>query len=264
MPVGSSKIRSSIGGETKKVDGGWELEIAESKLPNNRKIMIYAKQANLKGQSEIFVVIGKTTSVSIQLKRKPYDCQQGKTIWLYKYFGTNKNGSTETYDQLKGILFDKVSVLIEKYSNINEEFKDIETLFICMPETQLKSREQAKKILEADSQSIEIASGTLFFHNPIPIAKSRIYIYDSIKIRSFDITNTISAEEFSSIRDEFSIITLFALAQDAKRNYSPINVIIRYLSDAYMISKDLANKDFQLLISKELSIYKSGHSNINS
>jgi hypothetical protein len=71
MPMENSVIRSSIGGETKEVAAGWELEVAESKLPIDRKIIIYAeqKQAHLKGQGEIVVSGEKTTSASILLQR---------------------------------------------------------------------------------------------------------------------------------------------------------------------------------------------------
>lgn len=73
MPVENSKIKPSIGGETKKVDGGWELELAISKLPDDQKITIYAeqKQTNLFGQREIVVKKRKLTATSIQLKQKP-------------------------------------------------------------------------------------------------------------------------------------------------------------------------------------------------
>lgn len=71
MPVDNSEIRSSVGGESKKVDGGWELEVAESKLPNDRRITIYAKQEQnrLKGQHEI-TLRSRINIDSIQLERE--------------------------------------------------------------------------------------------------------------------------------------------------------------------------------------------------
>ena len=52
-----SGVWSSIGGETKKVTGGWEIEIPISKIPNNQKVTIIAKQkeAHLKGEHEIHI-----------------------------------------------------------------------------------------------------------------------------------------------------------------------------------------------------------------
>jgi hypothetical protein len=71
MPIEDAQVWSSIGGESKKVAGGWEVEFPISKLPENRKITVYAAQrsAYLKGQREITVNEGKPTVASIQLDR---------------------------------------------------------------------------------------------------------------------------------------------------------------------------------------------------
>ena len=71
MPVEDSEIWSSIDGVIKKVGGGWELEIAQSKLSNGHRITIYAeqKQKRLKGQDDI-TLNSKTTFASIQLERE--------------------------------------------------------------------------------------------------------------------------------------------------------------------------------------------------
>lgn len=71
IPIDEGQVWTSIGAEAKKVAGGWELEFASSKLPQDRKVIVYAaqRQAHLKGQREIAVEKSKTTSVSIQLER---------------------------------------------------------------------------------------------------------------------------------------------------------------------------------------------------
>jgi hypothetical protein len=72
MPIEDAQVWSSIGGETKKVAGGWELEFPMSKLPKDRKITVYAAQKSiyLKGQREIIVNEVKPTAASIQLERE--------------------------------------------------------------------------------------------------------------------------------------------------------------------------------------------------
>jgi hypothetical protein len=72
MPIEDAQVWSSVGGEAKKVAGGWELEFPMSKLPEDRKITVYAaqKSAYLKGQREIIVNEGKPTAASIQLERE--------------------------------------------------------------------------------------------------------------------------------------------------------------------------------------------------
>jgi hypothetical protein len=72
MPTEEAQVWSSVGGEAKKVTGGWEFEIPLSKLPANQKLTVYAtqKSAYLKGQREITVAEGKPIPVSIQLERE--------------------------------------------------------------------------------------------------------------------------------------------------------------------------------------------------
>ena len=72
MPIEDAHVWSSVGGEAKKVAGGWELEFPRSKLSEDRKITVYAAQRStyLKGKREIIVNEGKPTAASIQLKRE--------------------------------------------------------------------------------------------------------------------------------------------------------------------------------------------------
>jgi len=72
MPIEDTQVWSTVGGEAKKVVGGWELEFPIDKLPEDRKIAVYAaqKSAYLKGQCEIIVNEGKLTVASIQLERE--------------------------------------------------------------------------------------------------------------------------------------------------------------------------------------------------
>jgi hypothetical protein len=68
IPLEDAQVWSSVGGEAKKVAGGWELEIQQSKLPQNRKIIIYASQksAYLKGHREI--IVGKRNSLTTSIR----------------------------------------------------------------------------------------------------------------------------------------------------------------------------------------------------
>jgi hypothetical protein len=72
MPIEDAQVWSSVGGEAKRVAGGWELEFPLSKLPQDRKITVYAAQraAHLNGQQEISVNEDEQISASIQLKRE--------------------------------------------------------------------------------------------------------------------------------------------------------------------------------------------------
>jgi len=42
QPVDGAEVRSSVGGEKKKVEGGWELDVPAGILPADRKVTVYA------------------------------------------------------------------------------------------------------------------------------------------------------------------------------------------------------------------------------
>ena len=187
---------------------------------------------------------------SIALNTK---CEGAKVIWLFDYHGSKKEGLDLAFEQFKGILHDKVNVLIETFIERSKEFEDIQDLHICLTGATLTSRKAAYNFLNTEPHSLEIATGTLFMQDAAPIARSRLYVMKNSKMLSFDAANNISANEFNAIRDEFSIITLYALALDAKRSKASASVIGAYLSDAYMLSKDLNNSELQQLLREDLA-----------
>ncbi len=71
MPIEDAQVWSSLGGESKRVAGGWEFEIPESKLPIDRKLTIYAahRPAFLKGSLEIKLGQERMVTAKIQLVR---------------------------------------------------------------------------------------------------------------------------------------------------------------------------------------------------
>jgi|SRR5450755_1269558 hypothetical protein len=55
MPMNEAKVTCSIGGEPKRVDGGWEFDIPQGSRPTDGKLTIYAevKSAFLAGKSDV-------------------------------------------------------------------------------------------------------------------------------------------------------------------------------------------------------------------
>jgi hypothetical protein len=46
QPITDAVVTSSIGGEIKKAEAGWEIDIAPQVLPTNRRVTLYAQRAN--------------------------------------------------------------------------------------------------------------------------------------------------------------------------------------------------------------------------
>jgi hypothetical protein len=68
MPVDEAKVTSSIGGEPKKVDGGWEFDIPQGNKPTDGKLTIYAevRSAFLTGKSD--VVLGDDYNLAAKVR----------------------------------------------------------------------------------------------------------------------------------------------------------------------------------------------------
>lgn len=184
------------------------------------------------------------------------NCGTGKSIRLYRYYGADKSGHDETFEQLQGILVNKILALSEQYAGLGGDYRYISTLHICVVQSYIKSAQHVADILTLDRNSIELSTGTIFYESTAPIARSNIYISYPEGPKSLDVTNSISAAEFKSLRDEFTIITLVALAVDAKRNNLPISVIVKYLGEAQLLVSNSSNERLKALISRELEPYR--------
>ncbi|MBZ0160119.1 MAG: carboxypeptidase-like regulatory domain-containing protein [bacterium] len=73
VPVEDARVWSSIGGEPKKVAGGWQLDIPAASTPKNGKLTIYASKETtfLVGQYDVQLEAEENPAITIQLKRDP-------------------------------------------------------------------------------------------------------------------------------------------------------------------------------------------------
>jgi hypothetical protein len=69
FPIDDAHVTSSIGGEPKKVEGGWEFDIPPQSTPAERTVVFYAsvKNAFLTGQSTVSLAGGYYSTTTIQL-----------------------------------------------------------------------------------------------------------------------------------------------------------------------------------------------------
>lgn len=69
IPVEDAKVWSSMGGEPKKVAGGWQFDIPKASTPKDGKLTIYASLPNrfLKGSKELVLTDDYNPAVGIEL-----------------------------------------------------------------------------------------------------------------------------------------------------------------------------------------------------
>jgi hypothetical protein len=67
-PIEDAKVRSSVGGEKKKVEDGWELAVPAGILPADRKVTIYADRYFEHGRREVILDKDLQPAVTVELK----------------------------------------------------------------------------------------------------------------------------------------------------------------------------------------------------
>ncbi len=71
VPVEDAKVWLSLGGEAKKVAGGWEFDLPFNRLTADHKLDVYAEQqaTHLKGHREVVASDSRTLTITIPLMR---------------------------------------------------------------------------------------------------------------------------------------------------------------------------------------------------
>ncbi len=71
LPVEDAKVRSSLGGEPKRVAGGWQFDIPAASVPIDKKITIFAERKNalFKGEDNLQLGQDPNPVISIQLAK---------------------------------------------------------------------------------------------------------------------------------------------------------------------------------------------------
>lgn len=64
-----ARVWSGLGGEAKKVAGGWEFELPATKRPEDRKLHLFASQGD--AHAESMVVLGQAAYVSVAIRFEP-------------------------------------------------------------------------------------------------------------------------------------------------------------------------------------------------
>lgn len=190
-------------------------------------------------------------------------CGQEKySVTLFKYHGSEQGDLSVAFNQFQGILQDKLVALAQEIKASNSNCNYLNKLHLCFINQHPPSGYNS--ILQYWNKNgkfiIEILTGTIFLKEGEVVVGSRAYFNDApahnetlSDLRTVNFDLRVSPDEFGTTRDIHSLITLYALAIDAKRMKLPNNIVAEYLSRAFALSKDLGRNDLRVLIKKELS-----------
>ena len=82
QPVSEAEIKTSAGGETKRTESGWEIDIAPQAKPADGKVTVYAKVPNafLSGETTLTLEKDYYQTISIHLRKPPSVTIHGEVL----------------------------------------------------------------------------------------------------------------------------------------------------------------------------------------
>jgi hypothetical protein len=144
-------------------------------------------------------------------------------------------GNQEQFQSFRGIIEKKIDTLKG----------DFPSQYIYTQDIHLEDVEKKPSDIEGfwrETGSLAVLSGMVFPQNQKSYVKSTFYLYDlkgNLGSDSVTLDLVIEPEEYGATQDTHSIVTLYALAMDAKRLGYTSDVVSRFLSRAYEISSSL-------------------------
>jgi hypothetical protein len=166
---------------------------------------------------------------------------------FFQYAGTQQGESRISFGRFKGILRDKMTVLVEELPPLQQRYGYLNNLSLEPPGDEgLEDRlttENAAYNYWYQSRSLMLFRGTIFSDsNGGYSAQSRLYLGDlrgDVPHPSIAVRLPIKSEDIPTTNDAHSLMVYYALAQDAMRMADDRSQVIALLSSAESKIRDL-------------------------
>ncbi len=191
-------------------------------------------------------------------------------VTVFKYYGGETEKLEPGFEQFKGILDNKLRNMVQEFLSRGEDYAYLSSLKLHFTDQFCPSSLDGRRQYMAKTTSLELLSGTVFLIKDTPVIQSTVHfskIDDPLSESSINIVLKVVPEEFRPARDSHSMVTLFALAMDAKRMNKSTDIIVSYLSKAYSIAADMDLEQYPALellkerIEKKLESYRKNGGN---
>ena len=167
------------------------------------------------------------------------DLQPRVRVSIFKH-----GGSQEAFGQVLGLLKDRLISIRDKLADPKDgEQRYLVRLTECFIDDGLAADEQIRQQFWNDTHSLELIDGVVFPQPSGARAQSRIYLGSlggDVKQLSLDIR--VTPDSFGTIKDLYSLATIYALLMDAKRLHKPVALRLHYLHTAVTLAKDLGSR----------------------
>jgi|ERR1035437_874499 hypothetical protein len=100
IPIDDARVWSSLGGESKKIAGGWQFDIPAATLPGNKKLTVWASldAAFLKGSREVQLDGDRNLAATVQLQNEQNAFVRGLVLNRSKQAVAEARVSVAGYD----------------------------------------------------------------------------------------------------------------------------------------------------------------------
>jgi hypothetical protein len=117
----------------------------------------------------------------------------------------------------------------------------------CFINDTLAADEETRQQFWNDTYSLELIDGVVFQQPSGARAQSRIYLGSlGGQVTQLPLDIRVTPDSFGTLRDLYSLTTIYALLMDAKRMQKPPAVRLHYLHTALALSRDLGSSTTQI------------------
>jgi hypothetical protein len=190
--------------------------------------------------SKIFLISILITHLIISIMTPPASAEHGPRVYIpvFKY---GSSTGTQQILGFKNILKTKIFTIIEEIIGIDPKFSYLGTINIDSLEQEIPSSLNELSKYWKESHSLQLFSGNIHSEDGDIIVNSSVYLGNlkgSLRSGFIQIGMKLAPDEFRK-QDSHTLITLYALAMDARNLNSSPDVVALYLSKAHTIAQDL-------------------------
>lgn len=172
-------------------------------------------------------------------------------VSVFKHGGAESDAGRDAYTQLQALIADRLMAITEQLNDDpnsgTADMAYLSRLTSCFIDQPLSTDEHATQSYLDGTHSLELISGAIFREHSSVHAQSRVYFGPlGGEIKQVPIEMAVSRDAFTSLKDMFSVVTLYALTMDAKRLNKPKALQLRYLQEALTIIKDIKQQSKQI------------------
>jgi hypothetical protein len=177
-------------------------------------------------------------SAKMSLAAVNADITPRTTITLLPYAATGAEGRRDVFGEFSDILRDRIVNTVEALKSAHKGLEYLDTLRLCPCDHVETSGNAALMEYWNRTHSLQLWGGALLAAGPEFTVRSRVFS-GTLAQTSMPVEMNVTASEFADIRDNHSLVILYALSRDARRLKLADDVVALFLSKTKEVAFDL-------------------------